>query len=104
VKDSHQILVLSFVLVLIGIILIGVSRTVNIPETHNIFLTAQALFVMGFFFLGFALGVFGAIGYVLRLERKVSQIPPPSHKVCRYCGWQNLPDSLFCSKCGKRLT
>jgi hypothetical protein len=75
-KDSHQILVLSFVLVLIGIILIGVSRT-NIPLTSNPFLSERAFFVMGFFFLGFSLGMFGAIGYVLRLERKLSQIPPP---------------------------
>jgi len=76
-KDSHQMLVLSFVLFLIGIILIGVSRTINIPLTYNPFLSASAFFVMGFFFLGFGLGVFGAIGYVLRLEKKVSQIPHP---------------------------
>jgi hypothetical protein len=76
-KDSHQVLVVAGVLFLIGIVLIGLSRSINIPSTYNPFLSAQAFFTMGFFFLGFSLGVLGAIGYILRLEKKLSQIPPP---------------------------
>jgi preprotein translocase subunit Sss1 len=32
---------------------------------------------MGFFFLGFGIGVLGAIGYIVRLEKKIPQTPPP---------------------------
>ena len=76
-KDSLQVLVVAGVLILIGIVLIGLSRSINIPSTYNPFLSARALFTMGFFFLGFGFGVLGAIGYVLRLEKKIPQTPPP---------------------------
>ena len=77
-KDSHQALVVAGVLILIGIVLIGLSRSINIPSAYNPFLTARALFTMGFFFLGFGFGVLGAIGYIVRLEKKISQTPPPA--------------------------
>ena len=76
-KDSHQILVVAGVVILIGIVLIGLSRSNNIPSTNNPFLSAQAFFTMGFFFLGFSFGVLGAIGYIVRLEKKIPQTPPP---------------------------
>jgi len=47
--------------------------------------------------------VFGAFGSASRIRAK-QNIPPPSHEFCRYCGTQNTPDAVFCSKCGKRLT
>jgi len=107
-KDSHQVLVVAGVLILIGIVLIGLSRSINIPSAYNPFLSARALFTMGFFFLGFGIGVVGTIGYVVKLERKISQTPPPpfsnTSSFCRYCGTQNTPNSVFCSKCGKKLT
>jgi len=76
-KDSLQVLVVAGVLFVIGIVLIGLSRSINTPSAYNPFLSARALFTMGFFFLGFGLGVLGTIGYVLRLERKIPQTPPP---------------------------
>ena len=76
-KDSHQALVVAGVSILIGIVLIGLSRSSNIPSAYNPFLSAQAFFTMGFLFLGFSLGVLGAIGYIVRLEKKTPQTPPP---------------------------
>ena len=76
-KDSHQVLVVAGVVILIGIVLIGLSRS-NIPSAYNPFLSAQAFYTMGFFFLGFGLGVLGTIGYIVRLEKKISQTPPPA--------------------------
>jgi len=76
-KDSHQVLVLAVVLILFGFVLIGSSRSINIPSAFNPFLSAPALFTMGFFFLGFSFGVLGAIGYIVRLEKKIPQTPPP---------------------------
>jgi high-affinity Fe2+/Pb2+ permease len=76
-KDSHQVLVVAGVVILIGIVLIGLSRSINIPSAYNPFLSAQAFFTMGFFFLGFSFGVLGAIGYIVRLEKKIPQTPPP---------------------------
>jgi hypothetical protein len=76
-KDSHQVLVAAGVLIMIGIGLIGLSRSINIPSPHNPFLGTNALFTMGFFFLGFSFGVLGAIGYIVRLEKKIPQTPPP---------------------------
>lgn len=76
-KDSHQVLVVAGVLILIGIVLIGLSRSINIPSAYNPFLSACALFTMGFFFLGFGIGVLGTIGFILRLEKKIPQTPPP---------------------------
>jgi len=65
------------------------------------------LLMMGFLFLGFGSGVLGTIGYMLKLEKKIPETPPPVSKstsFCPYCGTQNTPDSVFCSKCGKKLT
>jgi hypothetical protein len=76
VKDSHQALVVASVAILIGIVYIGLSRS-NIPSTANPFLSEQAFFTMGFLFLGFAFGVLGAIGYIVRLEKKIPETPPP---------------------------
>lgn len=76
-KDSHQVLVVAGVLILIGIVLIDLSRSINIPSAYNPFLSAQTFFTMGFFFLGFSFGVLGTIGYIVRLEKKIPQTPPP---------------------------
>ncbi len=76
-KDSHQVLVVAGACILIGVVLIGLSRSNNIPSTNNPFLSAQAFFTMGFFYLGFSFGVLGAIGYIVRLEKKIPQTPPP---------------------------
>lgn len=75
-KDLHQVLVVAGVSILISIVLIGLSRS-NIPSAYNPFLSAQAFFTMGFFFLGFSFGLLGAIGYIVRLEKKIPQTPPP---------------------------
>ena len=74
-KDSHQVLVVAVVAILIGIVLIGLSRSNDIPSTNNPFLSAQAFFTMGFIYLGFSLGLLGAIGYIVRLEKKILQTP-----------------------------
>jgi len=76
-KDSHQVLVLASVSILIGIVLYGLSRSINLPSPYNPFLTPQAFFTMGFFFLGFGIGLLGAIGYIIKLEKKKPQNPPP---------------------------
>jgi hypothetical protein len=76
-KDSHQVLVVAGVLIMIGIVLIGLSRSINIPSANNPFLSTSALFTMVFFFFGFSFGVLGAIGYIVRLEKKIPQTPPP---------------------------
>jgi hypothetical protein len=73
-KDSHQLLAVASICILIGIVLIGLSRT-NLTSTDNPFLTEQAFFTMGFLFFGFTLGLLGAIGYIIRLEKKTSQTP-----------------------------
>jgi hypothetical protein len=75
-KDSRQVLVIAGVCILIGIVLIGLSRS-NIPSADNPFLSAQAFFAMGLFYLGFSLGFFLAVGYIVRLEKKIPQTPPP---------------------------
>ena len=74
-KDSHQVLVVAGVSILIGIVLIGLSRS-NITSEYNPFLSAQAFFTMGLFYLGFSFGLLGAIGYIVRLEKKIPQTPP----------------------------
>jgi hypothetical protein len=70
-KDSHQVLLVASAAILIGIFLIGLSGITNIPSANNPFLSAQAFFTMGFFYLGFSFGVLGAIGYIIRLEKKI---------------------------------
>ena len=42
------------------------------------------------------------------MKTPTNQPPPTSHatrqaRYCSYCGAQNLPDSTFCTKCGKKL-
>jgi hypothetical protein len=118
-NDSKRIAVEAGVIMIFGLVLIGVSQTITIPSAYNTFFGIPisvnpefqssfeemlALFVFGFLFIGFGIGMFGTIGYVLRLERKMSQIPPSPQAFCRYCGAQNAPDAVFCSKCGKKLT
>ena len=76
-KDSHQVLVVAVVAILIGFVLIGLSRSNDIPSTNNPFLSAQAFFTMEFIYLGFSLGLLGATGYIVRLEKKIPQTPPP---------------------------
>jgi hypothetical protein len=75
-KDSNQVLVVACVLILFGVVLIGLSRSNNIPSTNNPFLSAQAFFTNGFFFVGFGFGVLGAIGCIVRLEKTQTPLPP----------------------------
>jgi hypothetical protein len=74
-KDSHQALVGAGVSIIIGIILIGLSRS-NIPLADNPFLSAQAFFTVGLFYLGFSLGLLVTIHHIVRLEKRIPQTPP----------------------------
>jgi hypothetical protein len=91
-KDSHQVLVLAFVLFVIGLALFLGALTIQIPSAYNTFLGIpysvnpefQSAFSekldllgVGILFFGFALGVLGTIGYIVRLEKKIPQTPPP---------------------------
>jgi hypothetical protein len=76
-KDSHQALVLVGVSIIIGIILIGLSGS-TVTSADNPFLSAQAFFTIGFLFFGFSLGLLAAIGYIVRIEKKIPQTAPPS--------------------------
>jgi hypothetical protein len=104
-----------------GIGLILGALSVHIPSEYNTFLGIPystnpaydstlteiwALVVLGFAFLGVSGGMLATFPIVLKLEKQVSQIPPPPPNIafCRYCGAQNTPDAVFCSKCGKKLT
>jgi hypothetical protein len=69
---------------------LGIPYAIN-PEFVSSFNEMMFLLIAGFFIFGVGLGTFGAIGYVLRLEKKLSQIPPPTNLFCRYCGAQNKP-------------
>jgi len=54
--------------------------------------------------------VFCAFGSAFRMKAKpqIQPQPPPSFSktpsFCRYCGTQNTPDAVYCSKCGEKLT
>jgi hypothetical protein len=54
--------------------------------------------------------IFGAVGSASRMKAKPQiqpQPPPPFSKTpsfCRYCGTQNTPNAVFCSRCGEKLT
>ena len=75
-KDSHQVLVLTSGTIIISIVFFWLSRS-NITSADNPFLSAQAFFAMGFLFFGFSLGLLASIGYIVRIEKKRSQIPQP---------------------------
>jgi small basic protein len=75
-KDSRQALVGVCVSTLMGIILIGLSRT-GIPSADNPFLSAQAFLTVGLFYLGFSLGLLVTTRYIVRLEKRIFQTPPP---------------------------
>jgi hypothetical protein len=108
-RYSRQVLVIAFVLIVLGIGLI-VGASIQVPYKtflgipYDVNPTFEFLFMWGILFLGFGLGIFGANDYVLRLEKKLSQIPSSPQTSCRYCGAENAPDSVFCSKRGKKLT
>ena len=68
-KDSHQVLVLTSVTIIISIVFFWLSRS-NIASADNPFLSAQAFFAMGFLFFGFSLGLLASIGYIVKLEKK----------------------------------
>jgi sugar phosphate permease len=76
VKDSHQVLVLTSVTILISVVFFWLSRS-NIASADNPFLSAQAFFAMGFMFFGFSLGLLATIGCIARLEKKRPQTPQP---------------------------
>jgi hypothetical protein len=75
-KDSHQALVLAGVSIIIGIVLIGLSRS-NITSADNPFLSMQAFFTMGFLFFGFSLGLLATISTLLKVEKKRPQTTQP---------------------------
>ena len=75
-KDSHQVLVLTSVTILISVVFFWLSRS-NIASADNPFLSAQAFFAMGFMFFGFSLGLLATINYIVRIERKIPQTAPP---------------------------
>jgi sugar phosphate permease len=75
-KDSHQALVLTSVTILISVVFFWLSRS-NIASADNPFLSAQAFFTMGSLFFGFSLGLLAAIGYIVRIEKKIPQTAPP---------------------------
>jgi hypothetical protein len=75
-KDSNQVLVALSVSILIGVVLLGLSRS-SIPLADNPFLNAQAFFTMGFLFFGFGLGLLAAISYIIRIEKKIPRTAPP---------------------------
>ena len=75
-KDSHQVLVLTSVTILISVVFFWLSRS-NIASADNPFLSAQAFFAMGFMFFGFSLGLLATIGYIIKIEKKIPQTAPP---------------------------
>jgi sugar phosphate permease len=75
-KDSHQVLVLTSVTILISVVFFWLSRS-NIASADNPFLSAQAFFAMGFMFFGFSLGLLATINYIVRIEKKIPQTAPP---------------------------
>lgn len=91
-KDSRKVLVQALFFIIIGSVLVGWSRSITIPSAYNSFLGIPyavnpefasslyemlALLVFGFLFLGFGCGVLATIGYIVRLEKKIPQSPPP---------------------------
>jgi hypothetical protein len=48
----------------------------NIPLADNPFLSAQAFFTVGLFYLGFSLGLLVTIHHIVRLEKRIPQTPP----------------------------
>jgi hypothetical protein len=69
-KNSNQVLVAVGFSFLIGIALLGLSRS-TIPSAFNPFLNAQAFLAMGFLFFGFSLGLLAATSYIIRTEKKI---------------------------------
>jgi hypothetical protein len=91
-KDSLQILIIGFSIIIIGLVLTGAAASISVPSAYNTFLGIPysvnpefvsslneklELFFFGFLFLGFGIEVSSTIGYILKLEKKVSKIPPP---------------------------
>ncbi|MGD0978705.1 MAG: hypothetical protein ABR962_06135 [Candidatus Bathyarchaeia archaeon] len=91
-KDSYQVLVVAVVFLVIGLGLMIGALSIPIPSVYKTFLGIPydfdpafessfremlTLYVFGILFLGFSLGVLGTIGYVLRLEKRIPQTPPP---------------------------
>jgi hypothetical protein len=75
-KDSNQVLVGLGVSILIGVVLLGLSRSA-VPLTDNPFLNPQAFFTLGFLFFGFSLGLLAATSYIIRIEKRIPQTSPP---------------------------
>ena len=76
VKDSSQVLVAVGVSILIGVVMLGFSRS-PVPLADNPFLNVQAFFTLGFLFFGFGLGLLAATSYIIRIEKKIPQTAPP---------------------------
>jgi len=91
-RDSHIVAIGALVLIITGIVLIGVSMTIHIPSAYKTFLGIPyavdpafatsfyeiiVLSGMGVFFIGFGSGMLGCTAYIYRLEKKISQTPPP---------------------------
>jgi hypothetical protein len=93
-KYSHQIIIggIIFVVIGFGLLVAGINIESSIPSPYSTFLGIPyavnpafqssfeemlALFMFGFLCLGFGGGTLATVGYVVRLEKRVSP-PPPS--------------------------
>ena len=101
---------LGGILIGAGISLLWVSRTlVEITERVGDPLAYADVQLWGVIviFLGI---VFGAIGIYAIYSSPKTLSPKPSvtvsvgKKYCRYCGTETKSDTVFCEKCGKKLT
>jgi hypothetical protein len=122
-KEWQTHLIGAFVIAIIGLGFLLGALIIQIPSAYKTFLgipySVNPEFVfwfnwmivglmLGFLYIGMGLGLMANTYSIYRLEKKIPQTPPPpfsnTPSFCRYCGTQNIPDAVFCSKCGKKLT
>lgn len=58
--------------------------------------------------VGIVFCAFGSASRAMKPKQQIQPQPPPpfskTPSFCRYCGTQNTPNAVFCSKCGEKLT